>query len=259
VARQGDAVAGGVHADGAATGEGAVVSGGFWTRLSHCGTRIDAGGGANKILEKWRGKCYLSEVAEKNFMRLKQEQVSGCRKHKACLAFSLFEVLIAFVIVAATFGTIVGGYVSGATKAQWSGYSLAAQTVSVHVLEQARAATWDTAGNNVQIMSLSMNNKATNYPGTPGTWNITGYTTNILDVPWNSTNYVVVTNFITISQLFVNNVTNPFIQLQMVRVDTVWPFAGWGRFARGTYTNTVCTLIAPDNRDPSTLGVSSSP
>ena len=124
------------------------------------------------------------------------------------------------------------------------------------MIEQARAATWDAAGNNVQILGLSLINKATNSSGS-GTWTMTGYTTNILDVPWSSTNYVVVTNFVTISQVFVNGATNPFIQMQMVRVDTVWPFAGWGNFSRGNYTNTVCTLIAPDNRDPSTLGVSS--
>ena len=171
------------------------------------------------------------------------------------MAFSLLEVLIAFVIVAATFGTIVGGYVSGATKAQWTGYSLAAQTAGLQVIEQARAATWDTAGNNVQVLNMNLINKATN-SSAANTWTMTGYTTNILDVPWSSTNYVVVTNYVTISQLFVNGATNPFIQLEMVKVDTVWPFAGWGRFARGTYTNTICTLIAPDNRDPLTLGIS---
>jgi hypothetical protein len=203
-------------------------------------------------LEIWRGKCYVLEVAEKNFMRIKLN--ISAKRRQAGYVGGLWEVLIAFCIVAATFGTIVGGYVSGATKAQWSGYSLAAQTAGLQAIEQARAATWDAAGNNIQVMSLTMNNKQTNYPGTPGTWIITGNTTNILDVPWSSTNYVVVTNFITISQLFVNGATNPFIQLQMVRVDTVWPFAGWGNFSRGVYTNTVCTLIAPDNRDPSTLG-----
>jgi hypothetical protein len=64
----------------------------------------------------------------------------------------------------------------------------------------------------------------------------------------------VATNFITVQVLFANGVTNPWIQLQSVRVDTVWPFDGWGNFTTQFYTNTICTFIAPDNRDPSTLG-----
>ncbi len=42
----------------------------------------------------------------------------------------------------------------------------------------------------------------------------------------------------------------------MIRVDTVWPFTDWGKFSLKYYTNSIATYIAPDNRDPSTLGVS---
>jgi len=45
------------------------------------------------------------------------------------------------------------------------------------------------------------------------------------------------------------------VQLQVVRVDTVWPFTGWGNHTLCYYTNSICTFLAPDNRDPSTLGV----
>jgi hypothetical protein len=84
---------------------------------------------------------------------------------------------------------------------------------------------------------------------------MTGYMTNILDVPWSSTNYVTATNFISIKVFFANGITNPWVQMEMVRVDTVWPFTGWGNYTMQVYTNTVCALLAPDNRDPTTLGI----
>jgi hypothetical protein len=43
--------------------------------------------------------------------------------------------------------------------------------------------------------------------------------------------------------------------LQSVRVDTVWPFNGWNNFSVQYYSNTSCTYLAPDNRDPTTLGI----
>jgi len=167
----------------------------------------------------------------------------------------LWEVLIAFVIVAVAFGTIVGGYMSGATKAQWSGYSLAAQTMASHTLEQTRSAKFDCSSTNgMEITNMTLFSKSLVVSST--NWIMTGYTTNILDVPWSSTNYVMATNFISVRLLFANGVTNPWVQMQMVRVDTVWPFTGWGKLAFRTYTNTVCTMLAPDNRDPLTLGIS---
>ncbi len=181
-------------------------------------------------------------------MRIRQN-IGGSRQQQAGYVGGLWEVLIAFVIVAVSFGTIVGGYVSGATKAEWSGFSLAAQTLSQQTLEQTRSAAWDAKTGKIEILSMNLINKVTNATAGGG-WTMTGYTTNILDVPWHTNNYSVATNFITISQVFVNGVTNPNIQLQMVRVDTVWPFAGWGKFSKRTYTNTVGTLLAPDNRAP---------
>ena len=194
-------------------------------------------------------------------MRFNQKHAGGERRSKrrqAGYVGGLWEVLIAFVIVAATFGTIVGGYMAGATKAQWSGYSLAAQTMASHTLEQARAAKFDcSATNGMQITNLTFNagSKSLVVNSTNSNWTLTGFTTNILDVPWSSTNYVMATNFISIKLIFANGMTNPWVQMQMVRVDTVWPFAGWGNFTMQTYTNTVCALLAPDNRDPTTLGI----
>ena len=50
----------------------------------------------------------------------------------------------------------------------------------------------------------------------------TGYTTNVLDVPVSGTNIVVATNFVTVKMLNLTGLTN--VQVQMVTVDTVWPF-----------------------------------
>jgi hypothetical protein len=196
-------------------------------------------------------------------MRLKPKNNGFGGRHRqpeAAFVGGLWEVLIAFVIVAMAFGSIVGGYISGATKAQWSGYSLAAQTLAGQTLEQARSAKFDCSsiGTNryggMEIIGMNLINKS--LVTTSTNWTMTGYNTNILDVPWTSTNYVVATNFISVRLLFANGITNPWIQMQMIRVDTVWPFNGWGGFTPRAYTNTVCTMLAPDNRDPISLGVS---
>ena len=59
------------------------------------------------------------------------------------------------------------------------------------------------------------------------------------------------TNFVTVRMIYANNSTNPPIQLQMLQVDTVWPFAK-GKTLR-YFTNSVSTYFAPDNRDDTTL------
>ncbi len=167
---------------------------------------------------------------------------------------SFWELLVAVAIVALVFGTIINGYLISAKKSQWSGYSLAAQAMAFQAVEQARSAVWDIAMQTIEITNMNLTAKSLTVSG--ANWTMTGYTTNIMDIPWKGTNYVVATNFITVQTVFQNGLTNPWVQMQVVRVDTVWPFDGWGNFTRRVYTNSVCTLIAPDNRDPSSLGVS---
>ena len=53
---------------------------------------------------------------------------------------TLAEILVAVFIVATVFGTVIDGYIVAAKKAQWSGYSLAAQSLSLHSVEQVRSA-----------------------------------------------------------------------------------------------------------------------
>jgi type II secretory pathway pseudopilin PulG len=166
---------------------------------------------------------------------------------------TFWELLISVAIVALVFGTIVNGYLIAAKKSQWTGCALAAQLMAVQTLEQTRSAVWDIAVQTTEITNMNLSGKTLTVSGT--TWTMTGYTTNILDIPWKSTNYIMATNFITIKSVFANGLTNPWVQLQVVQVDTVWPFDGWGNFTRKVYTNSACTLMAPDNRDPGSLGV----
>lgn len=185
-------------------------------------------------------------------LHVKNKHPLAARWASAGFVCSFWELLVAVAIVALVFGGIVNGYIIAAKKSQWTGYSLAAQNMAVQTLEQARSAVWDISSQNTEVTNMSLSSKTLTVSG--ANWTMTGFTTNILDVPWKGTNYVIATNFITIQTVFENGLTNPWVQLQVVRVDTVWPFDGWGNFARRTYTNTVCTLVAPDNRDPSTLG-----
>ena len=52
------------------------------------------------------------------------------RRGEAAFIGTFWEVLIAIVIVAVLFGSIINGYLSTAVRAQWTAYSLAAQSLS---------------------------------------------------------------------------------------------------------------------------------
>jgi prepilin-type N-terminal cleavage/methylation domain-containing protein len=153
--------------------------------------------------------------------------------------FTLIELLISFVIVAMVFGGILKAYFQAGRRIQWSGYSLAAQSLAVECIEQAKAATWDPSQSppvnnlfNMGLQGASFTNQT-----------YTGYSVGTLDVPYSGTNAIQATNFITISTVTVDANTN--VTMQFMRVDTVWPF---GMQGRNVYcTNTVCTMIAPDN------------
>ena len=155
---------------------------------------------------------------------------------------------MAIIITAVAFGGIIMAYTQAARRAQWSGYSLAAQALAVQQIETSRSAMWDLSWSPPK-------NEVTNLPLLGKTFIgganpvVRGYTTNILDLPTTGTNYVWATNFITITQFPI--VAGTLAPLQMVRVDTVWPFT-WGKTNR-LFTNTVVTYIAPDTRDNTTF------
>ena len=125
------------------------------------------------------------------------------------------------MIAALVIGVTINGYVSAATRAEWSAYSLAAHSRALQRIEQVRSAKWD--------------------PGTfPPTDELTNsyfsiLDTNILDIPISGTNVVWSTNYTTISTVS----TDP--PLKMVRVDCVWRFMN-----RAISTNTIVTYRAPD-------------
>lgn len=171
--------------------------------------------------------------------------VAGARKRKA--AFSLAEVVVAMAIVAIVLGGMTVAYTQATRRAQWSGYSLAAQALAIQTLEQARAAVWDPSIQKNELTNLNL--FAWSYNS--GTKTMTGYSWSNLDLPISGTNFVRATNFVRVSLVDLNGATNPPVKIQMVKVDTVWPFQ-WGNVTR-YFTNSIATYCAPDNRDPDSL------
>ena len=139
------------------------------------------------------------------------------RNHRA---FTLVEVLVALGIAALSLAAIITGYILSAQRAEWSAYSLAAQSLALQRLEQARAAKWDLDGTPAvdQLVSGSFPLRM-----------------EILDIPRSGTNIVYATNFTTISTL---STTPP---LKLIRVDCVWKF-----LSRGPFTNTAMTYRTVD-------------
>ncbi len=134
------------------------------------------------------------------------------------MGFTLMEVVISFLIVAVTVGGIIEGYTLAARRAEWSSYSLAAQSMATKRLEQVVAAPWVPQYNTDQLVS-------SNFPPK----------TEYLCLPTQQTNLVNCTNYTFISTFS----TQPL--MKMVRVDCVWEFLNNTRF-----TNTVATIRAPN-------------
>jgi type II secretory pathway pseudopilin PulG len=140
-------------------------------------------------------------------------------------AFTLIEVLIAFLIFGLVSAGIVFGYVQANRMAEWSSMSLGAQSYAIQGVEQARAAKWDT-----QVWPQ------TTGPGTGdwlGTTNYSQVDTN--DVPTTGAP-ILLTNYIGI----MNVSTSP--PLRQITSQVVWAFPLTGVL----FTNTVITLRAPD-------------
>jgi Tfp pilus assembly protein PilV len=162
-------------------------------------------------------------------------------KTAGVVAFSLIEVLIAGFVCALVFAGAIQCYILTAYRTEWSGYSVAAQALAVHQLEQARAAVWDPSSGRNEFTNLSLLSWTSD-----GAGGGRGYALNVLDTPISGTNSVTATNFVTIRMLYLNGATSPPVQLQLVRVDTVWP----SKMQRGQRlnTNTVASYYAPDDR-----------
>src|SRR5579872_5917716 len=143
--------------------------------------------------------------------------------------FTLTEVVICIAIMALVFSGVLTGYVQSSKRAEWSGYCLAAQALGVRVMEQFRAASWDTQS----------------IPPVDQTTNVPTLTAATLDVPISGTNVIWATNYATVTQITVSS--NPAVYVKMIRVDTVWPSRS-SAFWQGSawYTNTIVTYRSPD-------------
>jgi len=147
-------------------------------------------------------------------------------KSKSVQAFTLAEVVIALAIAALVFAGLILAYVQSTRRAEWTGYSLAAQALAVQELEAARSAKWD-------VQSVPPVDELTNLPSM--TWSV-------LDLPISGNNVTYATNYISVKTISLS--TTPPESVRMVKVDTVWPFAK-GR-ATTYFTNTVANYFAPD-------------
>lgn len=130
------------------------------------------------------------------------------------------EVVVSIGVGGLMFGGILTGYVQSAQQAEWSAYSLAAQSLAMQRLESVRAAKWDPQASPPIDMV-----EAANFPAL----------VEALDVPVGGGNSVMATSTVHVTTISADP------PLKMISVQTVWPFR-----SRGVFTNTTATYRAPD-------------
>lgn len=130
------------------------------------------------------------------------------------------EALASMLVVGIMAAGLVSGFMYTHKQAEWSAYNLAAQSLALQPIEQARSAKWDAYA----------------HPPVDQLWNSNfPSTTNILDIPVSGTNIVYATNRVNIRLVS----TNP--PLKEISVVTTWAF-----MYRGVFSNTAVTYRAPD-------------
>src|SRR5579885_3665722 len=137
--------------------------------------------------------------------------------------FTLVEVVVSLALAALTFSGVMYGYALTSDHAHWSSCSLAAHSLAMQAVEQARAAKWDPQA----------------WPPIDelGTSNYAQLCT--LDVPVTKGNTLYATNFVSITTI------SSVPPIRQFRADCVWKFFNGSR-SRGLLTNTVVSLRAPD-------------
>lgn len=137
---------------------------------------------------------------------------------------TLIEVLISMAVLGIGFAGVIAGLLTCSQNAEWSGRSLAAQSIAAEGLEQARAAKWDP-----QAWPQTVG------PGMADELGVTNYgQIATLDIPFQG-QPTIVTNYISVTTVSANP------PIRQIRSDCVWTF-----MSRGPYTNTVITLRAAD-------------
>lgn len=157
-------------------------------------------------------------------------QGAGSRSRSTCRVsaawqggFTLTEVIVALAVMALTFGVVIYGYLRTTDRAEWSAYSLAAQSVAMQGVEQARAAKWDP-----QAWPIVDELGVTNFMQEEA-----------LDVPVVG-EPVVATNYVSVTTVSVNP------PLRQLRADCVWMLKSRPASIAGPFTNTAVTLRAAD-------------
>jgi type II secretory pathway pseudopilin PulG len=141
--------------------------------------------------------------------------------------FTLAEVVMSVGIMMLVFGAIITAYIQTSYRAEWTGFSLAAQAAAVQQLEAAKAAVWDPSQTPVKD-EISQ---------------LTNVTSVLLDLPVTGTNTVYATNYTTVTLVRITSgvyvYSNYFVQ-----VNTVWPFRWKNQTVR--FINTIADYFAPD-------------
>jgi type II secretory pathway pseudopilin PulG len=147
-----------------------------------------------------------------------------CGLKARAAAFTLAEVVICVGIMMFVFAAIITSYIQTSYRAEWSGFSLAAQSSAVQQLEAAKSAVWDP------LQSPAMDQIS----------QLPRVTTTLLDLPVVTTNIIYATNYTTVTMV----TTSGGYNIYFVKVDTAWPFRWKNQVTY--FTNTVADYFAPD-------------
>ena len=142
------------------------------------------------------------------------------KKRATQTGFTLTEVLVSMLVAGIMVVGVISGFVQSHRQAEWSAYSLAANSLAMQPMEQARAAKWDPYATPPVDQLV-----ASNFPDR----------VEVLDVPIANTNLVFATNRTVIRTI---SVTPP---LKQISVECTWAFLD-----RGVFTNVMMTHRAPD-------------
>ena len=153
-------------------------------------------------------------------------KAAECKSRVACSAFTLIEVLVAFVIFGMVTAGMIYGYVEANRIAEWSSQSLAAMSYASQGMEQLRSAQWDA-----EEYSTGSGAGTTDILGPSGSTN----QVDTLDIPTTGAQ-IYVTNYLSWTSLS----TNP--PLKQIVSQVVWSF----RLTGQVFTDTMVSLRAPD-------------